>query len=223
MRGPMNTRPGIVGRKVGMTQLFAEEGDVLPVTVIEAEPNTVVTVKTADGPDGYTAVQLGFGEQKASRVNRPETGHLAAAGVSPPPRLLCEIRLEAESLPLYPKGGQVRVADLFHEGDLVDVSGTSKGRGFQGVMKRYHFKGFESSHGTHEFFRHGGSIGTRLTPGMVFKGKRMGGQMGARRTTVQNIRVVRIDAEKHLLYILGSVPGPNGGTVQVRQAVRTRK
>jgi large subunit ribosomal protein L3 len=216
----MNTRPGMVGRKVGMTQIFHEEGDVLPVTVIEAEPNTVVVVKTADGPDGYTAVQLGFGEQKPSRVNRPESGHLAAAGITPPPRVLQEIRLEPESLGLYPKGGHVALADLFHEGDLVDITGTSKGRGFSGVMKRHHFKGFESSHGAHEFFRHGGSIGTRLTPGMVFKGMKMPGQQGARRTTVQNIRVVRVDGEKHLIYVLGSVPGPTGGTVQIRRAVR---
>ncbi|MBN1335254.1 MAG: 50S ribosomal protein L3 [Deltaproteobacteria bacterium] len=218
----MNTRPGMVGRKVGMTQIFNDDGDVLPVTVIEADPNVVVRIKTPEGPDGYTAVQLGFGEQKPSRLNRPELGHLAGAGVSPPPRVLKEMRVEAEFLPLYPKGGHVRVEDVFQVGDLVDVTGISKGRGFAGVMRRHHFKGFESSHGTHEFFRHGGSIGTRLTPGMVFKGKRMSGQLGARRATVQNIRVVRVDAEKHLLYILGSVPGPCGATIQIRKAVRAR-
>ena len=214
-----NTKPGLLGRKVGMTQIFMESGDVLAVTVIEIGANVVVQLKSSDGADGYNAVQLGIQEQKPQRLTKPQLGHFEKAGVAPQ-KYVREIRLQAADVAKYPVGGTVGAPDIFSEGDSVDVIGTSKGRGFAGVMKRYGFAGFMRSHGTHEFFRHGGSIGTRLTPGHVIKGKKMPGHMGAKRTTVQNLHLVRIDADKGLVYITGGVPGPNGGYVVVRQTSR---
>jgi large subunit ribosomal protein L3 len=214
-----NMKPGLLGRKVGMTQIFAENGDVLPVTVIEVGDNVVIQLKSAEGADGYNGVQLGFDEQKPQRLTKPELGHFEKAGVAPQ-KFVREIRITAEDLAKYPAGGKVGATDIFVVNDAVDVTGTSKGRGFAGVMKRHGFAGFIRSHGTHEYFRHGGSIGTRLTPGHVLKGKKMPGHMGAKRTTVQNLNVVRIDAEKGLLYIRGGVPGPNGGYVVVRHSAR---
>jgi large subunit ribosomal protein L3 len=214
-----NKKAGLLGRKVGMTQIFAENGDVLPVTVVEIGANVVIQLKTADGADGYNAVQLGFGEQKPQRLNKPQLGHFEKAGVAPQ-KFVREIRLEGSDLAKYPAGGTVSATDIFTVNDAVDVTGTSKGRGFAGVMKRHGFKGFIRSHGTHEYFRHGGSIGTRLTPGHVLKGKKMPGQMGAKRTTVQNLPLVRIDTEKGLLYIRGGIPGPNGGYVVIRHCSR---
>ena len=214
-----NTHIGLLGLKVGMTQLFEEDGDVSAVSVIEIGENVVLQVKTAEGPDGYNAVQLGIVEQKRSRVNKPETGHFDKAGAEPQ-RFVQEIRVDAQDLARFAVGAKVKASDIFKLGDRVDVVGTSKGRGFSGVMKRYHFKGFERSHGTHEFFRHGGSIGTRLTPGHVIKGKRMGGHMGDARTTVQNLEIARIDAEKGLLYVTGGIPGARGGLVVVRLSTR---
>lgn len=215
-----SVKPGLLGRKIGMTQLFMENGDTVAVTVIEAGPNHVVAVKKADGPDGYDAVQLGFGTQKESRVSKAELGHLGKIGL-PVIRHLQEFRLQAKDLARFTPGASLGVADMFKVGDVVDVSGTSKGRGYAGVMKRYHFKGFIRSHGTHEYFRHGGSIGTRLTPGHVLKGKRMGGHMGAENVTIQNLTVVRVDAERNLLFIKGGVPGANGGIVRVRGAIKS--
>ena len=214
-----NMKPGLLGRKVGMTQIFVDNGDVLPVTVVEIGANVVIQLKTADGPDGYNGVQLGFDEQKPQRLTKPRMGHFERAGVAPQ-KFVREIRLQEADLAKYPVGGSVSAADIFVVNDAVDVRGTSKGRGFAGVMKRYGFAGFMRTHGTHEFFRHGGSIGCRLTPGHVFKGKKMPGHMGAKNTTVQNLRLVRIDAEKGLLYIRGGVPGPNGGYVVVRHTSR---
>jgi large subunit ribosomal protein L3 len=217
----MNESMGLVGRKIGMTQLFQDDGTVVPVTVVEAGPNTVIQVKSAGGTDGYNAVQLGFGARKESRVNRGELGHYKAAGVSAPPRFVREIRVPEKTASGYQRGQTLGVGDVFQVGNLVDIIGTSKGRGFAGVMKKYHFAGFERSHGTHEYFRHGGSVGTRLTPGMTLAGKRMPGHMGNVRVTVQNMEIVRIDAEKNLLFIRGGVPGPNGAFLTVRKAVRT--
>lgn len=214
-----NKKSGLLGRKVGMTQIFIDNGDVLAVTVIETGSNVVVQQKSADGSDGYNSVQLGFDEQKPQRLTKPERGHFEKAGVAAQ-KFVREIRLEQSELAKYPAGGNVTAADIFVVGDMVDVVGTSKGRGFAGVMKRHSFAGFERSHGTHEYFRHGGSIGTRLTPGHVLKGKKMGGQMGAKRTTVQNLRIVRIDSEKGLVYVTGGVPGPNGGYVVIRHTSR---
>ncbi len=214
-----NLNPGLIARKVGMTQIYDDNGQVIPVTVVETGRNVVVAVKRADGPDGYDAIQLGFGIQKPHRVNRPMRGHFAKAGVEPV-RWLREIRVTAERAAELKPGDRLGPDDVFAEGDVVDVVGTSKGRGFAGVMKRHGFRGFLRTHGTHEYFRHGGSIGTRLTPGMVLKGKRMAGHMGAARVTIQNLRVVKVDAERGLLFIKGGIPGPNGGQVLVRKAVK---
>lgn len=213
-----NTKPGLIGRKIGMTQLF-HDGDAVAVTVIEAGPNHVVAVKNGDSADGYDAVQLGFMDQKQSRVSKAEQGHFQKAGV-PVLRHMQEFRVDAAELGRFQVGSAVGPADIFGEGDSVDVTGTSKGKGFAGVMKRYNFAGFIRSHGTHEFFRHGGSIGTRLTPGHVLKGKKMPGHSGSATTTVQNLSVVKIDADNNLLFIKGGVPGPNGGIVRVRKAVK---
>ena len=216
----MNQQMGLLGTKLGMTQVFDEEGNVVPVTVVQCGPCTVLWVKTAGSKDGYHALQLGFGARKASSLNKPLAGQLKAAGVEAPIAHVRELRVDEATAGKHAAGSVLKVADVFGNGEKVDVTGTSKGRGFAGVMKRYHFKGFIRSHGTHEFFRHGGSVGTRLTPGMTLRGKRMGGHMGAARVTVQNMVVAKIDAERDLLYVRGGVPGPNGGLVAIRRAVK---
>lgn len=215
----MNENMGLIGRKLGMTQVFDEDGTVTAVTVIQAGPNHVLQVKTEDGPDGYNAVQLGFEEKKAQRANKPEQGHFAKAETTPQ-QFVREFRVDADTLKGLAPGQTLGVNDVFSESDWCDVTGTSKGGGFSGVMRRYNFAGFERTHGTHEFFRHGGSIGTRLTPGHVLKGKKMPGQMGNSRVTVQNLQVVRLDEERGLVLVKGGVPGPKGGLVLVRKAAK---
>ncbi len=215
----MNKSPGLLGRKIGMTQFFRNDGEVVPVTVVEAGPNAVLTVRSEE-TDGYDAVQLGFDDQKAHRVNKPETGHFAKSD-STPKKFVREIRLDAQTASSYSPGQQLRVEDVFIEGDKVDVTGTSKGRGFSGVMKRHNYHGAIRTHGTHEFFRHGGSIGTRLTPGHVAKGRKMPGQMGNKKVTIQSLTVAKIDTDKNLIYIKGGIPGPNGGYIVVRKAVKS--
>jgi large subunit ribosomal protein L3 len=217
-----NESMGLIGRKVGMTQFFRDDGAVVPVTLIEAGPCTVLQVKTADGADGYNAIQIGFGTQKSHRITRPQRGHFDKAGQGVAPRYVKEIRLSSEDVGKYQVGQTLSLAEVFEVGQKVDVTGTSKGRGFAGVMKRHNFRGFIRTHGTHEFFRHGGSIGTRLTPGMVLKGKSMPGHMGSERVTVQNLALERVDADKNLLFVKGGVPGPNGGLLVVRRAVKAR-
>ena len=214
-----NEMPGLLGRKLGMTQIYNKDGAVQPVTVVEVGGNAVLRVKTDESADGYNAIQLGFGEKKEKRTNKPDAGAFAKANVSPR-KFVREIRLSKDDASKYTIGQELSAKDVFSEGDILDVTGTSKGRGFAGVMKRYNFRGFIRSHGTHEYFRHGGSIGTRLTPGHVLKGKKMPGQMGNARVTVQNMALVKVDAAKNLLYIRGGVPGPNGGFVIVRKAVK---
>jgi len=214
-----NTKAGLIGRKIGMTQIYAADGAAVAVTVIEAGPNHVVAVKSAAGNDGYDAVQLAFGTQKEARLSKAQRGHLAKANVEPT-KVLQEFRVDGSQAGSYTAGQALTVADVFAEGDMVDVAGTCKGSGFSGVMKRWGFKGFIRSHGTHEYFRHGGSIGTRLTPGMVLKGKKMPGQLGNARITIQNLKVIKVDAEQNLLFIKGGVPGPNGGIVRVRKATK---
>jgi len=216
----MNESMGLLGRKLGMTQFFRDDGEVLACTVIEVGPCTVLQVKTDETKDGYNALQLGYGTQKASRVTKAETGHLAKSGTETPPSHVKEIRVSKDVAGQHEVGATVAVADVFEEGKTVDVTGQSKGRGFAGVMKRHNFAGFERSHGVHEFFRHGGSIGTRLTPGHVLKGKKMPGHMGAEQVTVQNLEVARVDAERNLLFVRGGVPGPKGAVVVVRNAVK---
>jgi large subunit ribosomal protein L3 len=214
-----NEKTGLFGRKLGMTQIYNKDGAVQPVTVIEVAGNTVLRVKNDDSKDGYNAIQLGFDEKKPSLTNKPEAGHFEKSGVTPK-KLVREIRLGADELAKFSVGQELAAKDIFTEGERVDVTGTSKGRGFTGVMKRYNFAGFIRSHGTHEYFRHGGSIGTRLTPGHVIKGKKMPGQHGNKRAVVQNLVLVKIDTERNLLYVRGGVPGPNGGYVMVRRAVK---
>ena len=198
----MNESMGLVGKKVGMTQMFQDDGTVIPVTVVEITPNTVTQVKTAATKDGYAALQFGLGTKKERLVTKAAAGHAKAAN-TPAPEFLAEVRVTEAIAAKYEKGAKVAVADVFKVGELVDVTGTSKGRGFQGVMKRHHFKGFERGHGCHEYSRHGGSIGTRLTPGMTMAGIKMPGQMGNIQVTTQNLAIVKVDAERGLLFLRG--------------------
>lgn len=214
-----NQSMGLLGRKLGMTQLFDEDGTVTAVTVLQAQDNTVLQVKTADGADGYNAIQLGLLPLKESRATKAQKGHVAKAGASLK-KFVREVRLDADKVKDFAPGQSLKVTDVFSNGDHCDIIGESKGRGFAGVMKRYNFQGFIRSHGTHEFFRHGGSIGTRLTPGHVLKGKKMPGHMGAERVTVQNLKVVRLDEDRGLVFVKGGVPGPKGALVIIRKAVK---
>jgi len=215
-----NESLGVIGQKLGMTQIFDHETNaVIPVTVLQVGPNTVLRVKTADSKDGYNALQLGYGTQKPHRLTKADLGQLKLAGLDTPVKVIKEMRVSGEEAAKHEAGGKVG-AEVFEAGAKVDVTGISKGRGFAGVMKRYNFAGFIRTHGTHEFFRHGGSIGTRLTPGMTLKGKKMPGHMGSERVTVQNLQVARVDAERHLVFVRGGVPGATGAVVTVRRAVK---
>jgi large subunit ribosomal protein L3 len=206
---------GVLGTKLGMTQVFSDEGKVVPVTVVAAGPCVVTAVRTP-GEDGYAAVQLGYGEIDPRRVTKPVAGHFAKAGVTPR-RYLVELRTDdADQYTL----GQELTAETFGAGDLVDVTGRSKGKGTAGVMKRHGFHGLGSSHGTQRKHRSPGSIGGCATPGRVFKGVRMAGRMGNARTTVPRLTVHAVDAERGLLLIRGAVPGPRGGLVLVRSAAK---
>jgi 50S ribosomal protein L3, bacterial len=208
---------GLVGRKAGMTRVFTDTGEAVPVTVIEALPNRITQVRTQE-VDGYRAIQVAVGERKASRLNKPLAGHYAKAKVAPGQSLV-EFRLkDGEGQDLAP-GGEIKV-DLFQEGQIVDVTGTTIGKGFAGVMKRHNFAGGYASHGASVSHRVPGSIGQRQTPGRVFPGKRMAGHMGVRRCTVENLQVVRVDTERNLLLIRGAVPGAPGGQVIVRPSVK---
>ncbi len=202
----------ILGRKIGMTQVFDEDDNVVPVTVIQAGPCVVSQVKTV-ATDGYDAVQIGFGEIKKSRVNKPMAGHFAKQGIAPT-RYLREVRVENASE--YKAGDEQTVA-AFAEVKKVDVTGTSKGKGFQGVIKRHGFGGGRASHGSH-FHRIPGSIGQCATPSRVFKGVRLPGHMGCDTVTVKNLEVVRVDADQNLILVKGSVPGGKNGIVRVRMA-----
>jgi large subunit ribosomal protein L3 len=202
--------PGLIGKKVGMTRIFDGEGMQIPVTVIEAGPCPVVQVKSLDR-DGYQAVQVGYGAQMAKRATRAETGHAATAGLETAPRLMREFRIREEEA--YEVGQQLTVA-LFEAGDLVKVTGNSKGRGFQGVVKRHGFRGRPGSHG-HPMSRNPGSIGPGTNPSRVIKGKKMPGRMGGTRTTIRNLEVVRVDGERNLLFVKGGVPGARNGYVLI--------
>lgn len=205
---------GMIGRKLGMTQIFDESGVVHPVTVIELGPNVVTQVRTAE-KDGYEAVQLGFGIDK--RLNKPEQGHRKASGFMSD--TLREVK--ADDVSQFEVGQQIK-ADTFTVGEFVDVTGTSKGRGFQGGVKRHGFSGGPRTHGQSDRLRAPGSIGASATPGRVLKGMRMAGHMGHERVTIQNLRVLRVDTERNLLLVQGSVPGPNKGIVIVRRAVKSK-
>jgi len=204
---------GILGRKIGMTQVFDEDGHAVPVTVLEAGPCRVAQTKTPE-KDGYTAAQLAFGEAK--RPNKPTAGHFAKAGITPA-RHLVELRLD--TLEDYGLGAEIK-ADVFEAGDMVDVIGVTKGKGFAGAMKRHGFKGLSASHGTQKKHRSPGSIGACATPARVFKGVRMAGHMGNVRVTTLNLKVIKVDPERNLMLVRGAVPGPRGGLVMVRTAIR---
>ena len=206
---------GLVGRKVGMTRIFTEEGVSIPVTVVEVEVNRVSQVKTVE-TDGYNAIQVTCGSKKANRVSKPEAGHFAKAGVEAG-RGLWEFRLESGEE--FAVGAELSV-EIFNEIKKVDVTGTSKGKGFQGAVKRWNFATQDMTHGNSLSHRAPGSIGQCQTPGRVFKGKKMAGHMGAERCTTQNLEIVRVDAERNLLLIKGAVPGSTGGNVIVKPAVK---
>jgi len=208
---------GIVGRKTGMTRIFTDDGVSIPVTVIEVEPNRITQVKNVE-TDGYSAVQVAVGSRRASRVTKPEAGHLAKANAEAG-RNLFELRNDAQEA--FEVGASITV-DTFSAGQMIDVTGTSKGKGFAGGIKRWNFGMQDATHGNSRSHRVLGSIGQCQTPGRVFKGKKMAGHMGAERVTVQNLEVVRVDAERNLLLVKGAIPGAPGGDVFVRPAVKAR-
>lgn len=211
----------IFGKKLGMTTLFDENGQRVNVTVLEAGPCTVVAKRTKEA-NGYEAIQVGFGEIASYKKNQPELGHFKKAGVEPT-RHLREIRLNEGEVDGYELGQAIK-ADLFAAGDRVDISGTSKGKGFQGVMKRYNFGGFRATHGTAEYFRHGGGISACEFPGKVWKNKKMPGQMGNKKVTTQNLTIFQVRPEENLILVRGAVPGPINGMIRLqksrKQAIR---
>jgi len=204
---------GIIGKKIGMTQIFDETGKVIPVTVVEAGPCVVVQKKTVEN-DGYSAVQLGFGDIRAKRVNKPMAGHFKDL---PLKRTLKEFRLEnADELNV----GDIVKADTFAVGDVVDVHGTSKGKGFSGTIKRHNNARLKETHGTGPVHRHAGSMGANSSPSRIFKGKKLPGQLGNEKVTVQNLVVVKVDAENNLIAIKGAIPGPKNGTVTITDCIK---
>jgi len=207
---------GLIGKKIGMMPFYNADGNVIPVTVIETGP-CVVVQKKENAKDGYSALQVGFGSKKSQRVNKPDRGHMGKAGKGAF-EVLREFRFENVSQ--YAVGQEIKVADLFKAGDLIDVAGISKGHGFTGVIKRWSFGGFPGSHGTHEYFRHGGSIGNRSFPGRVRKGKKMAGHWGNERISTQNLEIMAVRPEENLLLVKGAVPGAKRGIVIVRRAVK---
>jgi large subunit ribosomal protein L3 len=213
----MNKTLGIIGKKLGMTQIFLEDGSVVPVTVIEAGPCSVIQKKTKE-KDGYEALQLGFFPKKGQRVNRPLTGHFKKAAVGPC-YILKEFRVE--SIGGYEVGQAVNVS-LFKPGDVVDVTGVSRGKGFTGVIKRHGFHGAPGSHGTHEYFRHGGSVGANSFPAHVFKNMKMPGHHGNQRVTLQNIKVVDVKEDQNLILLRGGLPGSPNGWVIVQSATKKK-
>ena len=211
---------GLVGRKVGMTRVFTDDGDSIPVTVVDVSDNRVTQIKTAE-TDGYAAVQVAFGKRRANRVGKPQAGHFAKAGVEAG-RILREFRINADEAANLKAGGTVG-ADIFQIGQKVDVSGISQGKGFSGVIKRHNFSSNRASHGNSVSHNKPGSISMAQDPGRVFPGKKMPGHYGAATRTVQNLEIVRVDAERQLLLIRGAVPGSRGGDLMVKPAVRAQR
>ena len=208
-------KKGLIGKKIGMTQIFDEAGNVIPVTVVEAGPCTVTQIKTVEN-DGYQAVQVGFGDVKVSRVNKPMKGHFDKADVAPK-KTLKEFRLESiDGIEV----GNILKADTFEVGEIVDVKGTSKGHGTAGAIKRWNFSRLRMTHGTGPNHRHAGSLGACSSPSRVFKGKRMAGHYGHETVTVQNLKIAKVDAENNLIAIKGAIPGPKGGIVVIADAVK---
>ena len=208
-------KKGIIGKKIGMTQIFDEAGNVIPVTVVEAGPCTVTQIKTVEN-DGYQAVQVGFGDVKVSRVNKPMKGHFNKADVAPK-KTLKEFRLDSiDGIEV----GNILKADTFEVGEIVDVKGTSKGHGTAGAIKRWNFSRLRMTHGTGPNHRHAGSLGACSSPSRVFKGKKMAGHYGHETVTVQNLKIAKVDAENNLIAIKGAIPGPKGGIVVIADAVK---
>lgn len=208
-------KKGLIGKKIGMTQIFDEAGNVIPVTVVEAGPCTVTQIKTVEN-DGYQAVQVGFGDVKVSRVNKPMKGHFDKADVAPK-KTLKEFRLESiDGIEV----GNILKADTFEVGEIVDVKGTSKGHGTAGAIKRWNFSRLRMTHGTGPNHRHAGSLGACSSPSRVFKGKKMAGHYGHETVTVQNLKISKVDAENNLIAIKGAIPGPKGGIVVIADAVK---
>ncbi len=215
----MNLHPGVLGRKLGMTQLFAEDGTVIPCTVVETE--TVVVGKRTKEKDGYDALIVGTGDRKAKRTSKAMVGVYAKANV-PARQTLRELRCNPEFAASFEVGQNLKLDQIFQEGQFVDVQGITRGRGMQGVVKRYHFAGNINTHGTHEYRRHGGSIGTRMTPGRVKPGQKMPGHMGADTNSILNQKVVKLLPEQNLVFIQGGIPGARGELVVVRGAIKKR-
>lgn len=208
-------KKGLIGKKIGMTQIFDEAGNVIPVTVVEAGPCTVTQIKTVEN-DGYQAIQVGFGDVKVSRVNKPMKGHFDKADVAPK-KTLKEFRLDSiDGIEV----GNILKADTFEVGEIVDVKGTSKGHGTAGAIKRWNFSRLRMTHGTGPNHRHAGSLGACSSPSRVFKGKKMAGHYGHETVTVQNLKVAKVDAENNLIAIKGAIPGPKGGIVVIADAVK---
>ncbi|MFI3326579.1 MAG: 50S ribosomal protein L3 [Clostridia bacterium] len=208
-------KKAIIGKKIGMTQIFDEKGKVVPVTVVEAGPCVVTQIKTVAN-DGYEAIQVGFGDQKPQRMTKPLLGHFAKGDVAPK-RTLKEFRLE--DISAYSVGDLIK-AEVFETGEKIDVTGTSKGKGYAGVIKRWNFHRLKETHGTGPVHRHGGSSGQCSDPSRVFKGLKMAGHLGAEKVTVQNLSVVKVDAENNLIAVKGAIPGPNGGTVVIKNSIK---
>ena len=213
----MNQHPGVVGRKLGMTQVFSEDGTVIPCTVVETK--TVVVGKRTQDKDGYDALVIGIGERAEKRTSKPLAGAYKKANVTPKQDVR-ELRASAEYVATFEVGQEVKLDQIFEEGQMVDVQGVSLGKGFQGVVKKYHFAGNINTHGTHEYRRHGGSIGTRMTPGRVKLGQKMPGHMGNVTKSVLNQRVVKLIPEQNLVLIHGGIPGARGQLVVVRGAIK---
>jgi large subunit ribosomal protein L3 len=213
----MNTHPGIIGKKLGMTQYFAEDGTVVRCSVIESD--LTVTGKRTKEKDGYDALIVGLGERKEKATNKPLAGQYKKSGQTPK-RFMRELRMAADTVATYEVGAKIKLDEVFAPGQFVDVQGTTRGRGFTGVMRRYHFAGAVTSHGSHEYKRHGGSIGTNMTPGRTLPGLKMPGHYGNETVSTLNLKVAKIIPEQQLLLIEGGVPGPRNGLVTVRGAVK---
>jgi large subunit ribosomal protein L3 len=216
----MNQSPGVYGRKLGFTQIFTEDGTVQRVTVVEAGPLAVIGKRTKE-KDGYTALVLGLGERKEKHTNKPQAGFFKKANTTPK-RTVKELRCSEEFAGKFELGAVMNLGEIFQAGQLVDARGTTRGRGFSGVVRRWSMAGFVQTHGTHEYRRHGGSIGTNMTPGRTLPNLKMPGQYGNETVSVLNLKIARVDAEKHLLLIEGAIPGTKNGLVLVRHAVKSK-
>jgi len=218
----MSLKMGLLGRKIGMTQVFHDDGSALGVTAVAVGPCVVVAKRTPD-KHGYSALQLGFEDETVRQLNRPRAGYFTKNNIEKPLRHLRELRLEAKDVEKYEVGKVLHAAEVFKAGDVVDVVGTTKGKGYQGVMKKHRMAGDSDTHGTHEFFRHGGSIGCRLTPGRVHKGKRMSGLMGNVKCTSSDLVIVKVLEDKNLVLVKGAIPGPANGLVLIKGSVKDVK